>query len=115
MFEKFYRETMAKTEAWAGKRKVLRGTTTEVIDEIPDGALDFAYVDGDHTLRGITIDLVRVLGKVRQGGWIGGDDFCALDLAARRGVRADARVPAGRLLRRGDRRPHLRAAATSSS
>ena len=25
---------------------------------MPDGSLDFAYVDGDHTLRGITIDLV---------------------------------------------------------
>jgi hypothetical protein len=39
------------------------------------GALDFAYVDGDHTLRGITIDLVKVFPKIRVGGWVGGDDF----------------------------------------
>lgn len=75
-FEGFHRETLERTEAHAGKRVVLRGTTTEVIDEIPDGSLDLAYIDGDHTLRGITVDLVRVLPKVRDGGWIGGDDFC---------------------------------------
>jgi hypothetical protein len=46
-----------------------------VIDQIPDGSLDFAYVDGDHTLRGITVDLISVYPKIRDGGWIGGDDF----------------------------------------
>jgi hypothetical protein len=46
-----------------------------VIDQIPDGSLDFAYIDGDHTLRGITIDLIRLLPKVKEGGIIGGDDF----------------------------------------
>ena len=46
-----------------------------MIDQIPDGSLDFAYVDGDHTLRGITVDLIKVFPKVREGGWIGGDDF----------------------------------------
>jgi hypothetical protein len=75
-FEAFYREAMERTAAHADRRVVLRGTTTEVIDEIPDGSLDLAYVDGDHTLRGITIDLVRALPKVRDGGWLGGDDFC---------------------------------------
>ena len=33
---------------------MLRGTTTEVIDRVPDRSVDFAYIDGDHTLRGIT-------------------------------------------------------------
>jgi hypothetical protein len=74
-FERFYREAMDRTAAHAEKRVVLRGTTTEVIDRVPDASLDLAYVDGDHTLRGITIDLIRVFPKVRQGGWIGGDDF----------------------------------------
>lgn len=75
VFERYLRESLGKTDAWADKRVVLRGTTTEVIDRVPDEALDFAYIDGDHTLRGITIDLVRVFPKVRAGGWIGGDDF----------------------------------------
>ncbi len=74
-FDEVHAEAMAKTDFAANKRVVLRGRTSEVIDEIPDGSLDFAYVDGDHTLRGITIDLIRVLPKIREGGLIGGDDF----------------------------------------
>jgi len=75
VFAKFFDESMERTAAHESQRVVLRGTTTEVIDRIPDGSLDFAYIDGDHTLRGITIDLTKVFPKVRDGGWIGGDDF----------------------------------------
>jgi hypothetical protein len=75
VFEGYFRESMERTAAHEAKRVVLRGTTAEVIDQVPDGSLDFAYIDGDHTLRGITVDLIRVFGKVRPGGWIGGDDF----------------------------------------
>jgi Methyltransferase domain len=74
-FERIFREAMERTGAHEDKRVVLRGTTTEVIDDVPDSSVDFAYIDGDHTLRGITIDLIRVFPKVRAGGWIGGDDF----------------------------------------
>lgn len=74
-FEELLAETMASTEFAAEKRTVLRGTTTEVIESIPDNGLDFAYIDGDHTLKGITIDLINIYPKIREGGWIGGDDF----------------------------------------
>ena len=74
-FERIFREAMERTSEHEAKRVVLRGTTTEVIDHVPDSSVDFAYIDGDHTLRGITIDLIRVFPKVRPGGWIGGDDF----------------------------------------
>ena len=76
-FEAFYREAMHATAEFKDKRQVLRGTTLEVIDRIDDGSLDFAYIDGDHTLRGVVIDLVRVYPKLKAGGWLGGDDFCA--------------------------------------
>jgi hypothetical protein len=74
-FQRFFEEAMDKTRGHERQRVVLRGRTTEVIDQIPDGSLDFAYIDGDHTLRGITVDLCRVYAKVCDGGWIGGDDF----------------------------------------
>jgi hypothetical protein len=76
VFEQFFQEAKAKTDFAAGKRVILRGKTTEVIEQIPDGELDFAYIDADHTLRGVTIDLIRVYPKVRAGGFLGGDDFC---------------------------------------
>jgi predicted O-methyltransferase YrrM len=74
-FERIFAEAMARTREYEPRRVVLRGRTTTVIDRIPDGSLDFAYVDGDHTLRGITVDLIRAHEKVRTGGWIAGDDF----------------------------------------
>lgn len=77
VFESLYREAKQKTDFADDRRVILRGKTTEVVDEIVDGELDFAYIDGDHTLRGIAIDLIRVYAKVRPGGFLGGDDFCA--------------------------------------
>jgi hypothetical protein len=75
MFDDVYAEAMEKT-AFASRRVVvLRGRLKEVIDEIPDESLDFAYIDGDHTLRGITIDLIRLFPKMKRNGLIGGDDF----------------------------------------
>jgi hypothetical protein len=75
VFEQFLSETKAKTDFAADRRLLLRGKTTEVIKEIPDGELDFSYIDGNHTLKGITIDLISVYPKISIGGWIGGDDF----------------------------------------
>lgn len=75
IFEQYLSETISKTDFAANKRIILRGKTTEVTDQIPDSDLDFAYIDGDHTLKGITIDLIRIYPKIRDGGWIGGDDF----------------------------------------
>ena len=74
-FREVKQEAMAVTEFASHKRVILQGKTTDVSDEIPDESLDFAYIDGDHTLRGITIDLLRIWPKVKDGGILGGDDF----------------------------------------
>lgn len=75
VFDEIYREMEIKTAFAGDKRRILRGRTIEVVDTIPDESLDFVYVDGDHTLRGITIDLIKIWPKVKVGGFIGGDDF----------------------------------------
>jgi hypothetical protein len=74
-FAAVYREAMAATEFAAGKRAVLRGRTLEKAPEIADAGLDFVYIDGDHTLRGISIDLIVIWDKIKPGGHIGGDDL----------------------------------------
>jgi hypothetical protein len=74
-FTEVYEEAMMQTEFASQKRVVLKGKTKDVIDEIEDESLDFVYIDGDHTLRGITMDLILILPKVRPGGLIAGDDF----------------------------------------
>lgn len=74
-FDRCYKETITKTK-FAGERvKILRGKTDEVADKIQDNSLDFIYIDGDHTLKGVTIDLNIAYLKLQKGGIIGGDDF----------------------------------------
>jgi hypothetical protein len=75
LFDEVYKEAMSVTAFASDRVVVLRGRTKEVIDKIPDESLDFAYIDGDHTLRGITIDLIKLLPKMKEGGLIAGDDF----------------------------------------
>ena len=74
-FEEIYAEATRRTAFAHGRRTILRGKTTEMIEHIPDATLDVAYIDGDHTLRGIAIDLMRTYPKVRPGGILGGDDY----------------------------------------
>jgi hypothetical protein len=70
-----YREAIRRTNFASDRREVLRGRTIDVIDSIPNDSLDLAYIDGDHTLRGIAIDLIKTWPKVRPGGIVGGDDY----------------------------------------
>ena len=74
-FENAFKNAMAVTEFAADKRTVLRGTTVEMIDRVPNDSLDFVYIDGDHTLRGISIDLINAYSKLKPGGYLAGDDL----------------------------------------
>lgn len=74
-FQQYYRETLERTRFASKKISVLRGKTTEVVTRLPDNSLDLAYIDGDHTLKGISIDLINIYPKVRAGGCAAGDDF----------------------------------------
>lgn len=74
-FNCIYADMKDKTEFAKNKRIILKGKTAEKIDEIRDNSLDFVYIDGDHTLKGITMDLLKTWDKVRKGGMIAGDDF----------------------------------------
>ena len=42
---------------------------------VPDGSLDWVYIDADHSLEGIRSDLKAWGPKVKAGGWIMGHDF----------------------------------------
>lgn len=74
-FEAVMAEALRSTSFAEGRRIIHRGTTTEVIDRIADASLDAVYVDGDHTLRGVMIDLIASYPKLRPGGLLLGDDL----------------------------------------
>jgi predicted O-methyltransferase YrrM len=48
-----------------------------VASTVPDGSLDFVYIDGDHTYSGVRADLQLWTPKVRSGGIVSGHDYRA--------------------------------------
>jgi len=70
-----YSEALERTEFARDKRVVLRMTTKEALAKLKPSELDAVYIDGDHTLRGISIDLISLYNKITPSGYILGDDF----------------------------------------
>lgn len=55
--------------------EVLRMTSLEALEVIPDESLDFIYIDASHYYEKVIEDLNYWTKKVRVGGWITGDDW----------------------------------------
>jgi hypothetical protein len=75
VFDDIYLEAIDRTFFAKERLKIIRKKTIDAAPDIEDNSLDAVYIDGDHTLRGITIDLTLMLPKVKSGGIIGGNDF----------------------------------------
>lgn len=75
IFDTIFAEVSNRLAPFGDRVHLLRGKTTEVIDEVPDGSLDAVYIDGDHTLRGVSVDLIAWYPKLKDGGLLIGDDF----------------------------------------
>ncbi len=72
--DEIYQEVLQKI----GNRKniiVLRKPTSQLIDEIQDGELDWVYIDGNHEYEYVLADLLYFGKKVKSGGIICGDDY----------------------------------------
>lgn len=50
-------------------------TSTEAAGTVPDGSLDFVYLDGNHGKHYVLADLAAWVPKVRSGGIVSGHDF----------------------------------------
>jgi hypothetical protein len=44
-------------------------------DQIPDGSVDAIFIDGDHSYEAVSKDLPFWWKKLRNGGWLLGDDY----------------------------------------
>jgi hypothetical protein len=64
-----------KHDISAGRVKVHRGYSTEILSRFPDRSLDWVYIDGNHLYDFVKQDLALSLRKVRPGGFITGDDY----------------------------------------
>lgn len=74
-FEEIFSEAMDRTAFASDKRVVLRATTKQALAELHNAELGAVYIDSDHTLKGITVDLISVYDRIRPDGYILGDDF----------------------------------------
>lgn len=54
---------------------VLRMSSLEAAETIPDGSLDFVYIDGNHEASHVAADLEAWTPKVRPGGLVAGHDY----------------------------------------
>lgn len=55
--------------------RLMRMTSLEAAADVPDGSLDFAYIDGNHKRAFVEADLQAWTPKVRTGGIVAGHDF----------------------------------------
>jgi|GEM_PF-788389 len=87
--EEAHRRMEGKDVTWIEK------VSMEAIKDVPDGSLDFVYIDGNHTYDYVMQDLIEWSKKVRVGGIISGHDYychsrsgCRVKLAVDDYVRA---------------------------
>ena len=80
-FDQIFEQAMQVTKEgpYGNKVHVVRGTSLEAAPQIADNSFDFMYIDGDHTLKGIMIDMHVWYDKVVPGGIICGDDFAGAE------------------------------------
>jgi len=54
---------------------LIRKDSMDAVHSFMDEALDFVYIDGDHSFKHIVMDLVEWSKKVKKGGIIAGHDY----------------------------------------
>jgi len=72
--QKEYYEITVKTLA-PYNAEIIKKTSMEAVKDVPDGSLDFVYIDGLHDFDSVIMDILEWNKKVKRGGIISGDDF----------------------------------------
>jgi Methyltransferase domain len=81
-----YNEAIERVEPWREKAVFLKGKSEDMLKEIPDNSLVFAYIDCDHSKEGFMKDLVATVPKVIVGGIIAGHDVLNPDYGVAEGL-----------------------------
>ena len=55
--------------------KIDRRIGMEAVRDVPDGSLDFVYIDGNHHFDYVMEDIIAWARKVREGGIVAGHDY----------------------------------------
>jgi len=74
-FDDDYFRARKATDFASNRRSIWRMESTAAAAELPDGRIDFVFLDGDHSAAGVAADLAAWAPKVRDGGMICGHDI----------------------------------------
>jgi hypothetical protein len=73
--DKAYQGMLANTAGNDDRVAILRGWSHDMADRIPDGSLDFVYIDATHYYEFVMRDLECYWPKLRRGGIMAGHDY----------------------------------------
>lgn len=69
------RQAATKVASKFGNRAmIVDASTLDAVPRVPD-ALDFVFVDADHSYEGCKADILAWIPKIRAGGWMFGHDY----------------------------------------
>jgi uncharacterized Rossmann fold enzyme len=71
----FYEAARRMVEFAGPRARIIRQDSVEAAARIPDGSLDFAFIDADHSYEGCKADIEAWLPKVKKGGYLCGHDY----------------------------------------
>lgn len=69
-----YHKTLDRLQHYKNVR-IIRKYSMEALDDFEDGALDFVYIDANHTYDYVMEDMAGWSRKVRDGGIVAGHDY----------------------------------------
>jgi len=73
--EDFFEEFLANIEPVKMNIKFHKEDSKQAYKRYEDNSIDFLFIDGDHTYKGVKADLTNWYPKVKQGGIIAGHDY----------------------------------------
>jgi hypothetical protein len=74
--DEFYTIAKKRLSKYKNQIEFIKKKSNEAVDEIPDN-LDFVYIDGNHDYKYVKKDIQTYYPKLKNGGILGGHDFCA--------------------------------------
>lgn len=70
---RFYAETAIRLKPY--NCELVKKFSIDAVEDFPDNALDFVYIDANHELPWVINDIIQWSRKVRPGGIVAGHDF----------------------------------------
>lgn len=66
---------LALQEQFSPRVSIIRKPSVEAAQEIADGSLDLAFIDGAHDYNNVKADIAAWFPKIRPGGFLSGHDY----------------------------------------